>query len=639
MTITLTLIAAGGATAHATAPARDAHPLVREDVDAWLDGFLPPLLEREGIVGATVAVVGNGEVVTERGFGTTDEVEGAAVDPHQSLFRIGSISKLVTATAVMQLVERDLLDLDVPVQQYLDFELDTQFAEPVTLRHLLTHTAGFEDKVAGVIGDPDTAAPTLRDAVTIDPPEQIFRPGTTPAYSNYSNGLAAYVVEHVMEEPYADYVQREIFDPAGMRHATLEQPLPSDAQATLSKGYDHAGGAEIPFEMNSPAPAGAISATASDMSAFMLAQLPDRTTLLGPSALEQLHQPALTADDLGGLALGPRMALGFFESDRNGHRVISHGGDLTAFHAQLDLYPEDRSGIFISLNSTGLRGDATTAIRDTLSQAFADRYFPDQRAGIGDVTNTAAQHADAITGSYQVARRGETTFMRLFFALSSVEIAQGSGETVTISALTDASGTPVEFIEVEPWVWQEVDGMRRVPVDQRDGEVRAVGLNPAFALQPMPESRAVLAGLAVAALVILAAALVTAPLPMLMRRWYRRPRPTAPGERILTRARLAALIALVGAGALWAVIASALLSDGPPVSGVLIRSAQILTLLAVLGIIPAALTVWVRGRQIGSSPGTRSWFGLGTSVVVASGFAALGYVAVVGGLLAPSITY
>lgn len=400
--------------------------LVREDVDAWLDGFLPPLLEREGIVGATVAVVGDGEVVTERGFGTTDEVDGAAVDPHRSLFRIGSISKLVTATAVMQLVERDLLDLDVPVQQYLDFELRTQFAEPVTLRHLLTHTAGFEDKVAGVIGDPDTAAPTLRDAVTIDPPEQIF-------------------------------------DPAGMRHATLEQPLPTDAQATLSKGYDHAGGAEIPFEMNSPAPAGAISATASDMSAFMLAQLPDRTTLLGPSALKQLHQPALTADDLGGLALGPRMTLGFFESDRNGHRVISHGGDLTAFHAQLDLYPEDRSGIFISLNSTGLRGDATTAIRDTLSQAFADRYFPDQRAGIGDVTNTAAQHADAIIGSCQVARRGETTFMRLFFALSSIEIAQGSGETVTISELTDASGTPVKFIEVEPWVWQEVDGTRRVP--------------------------------------------------------------------------------------------------------------------------------------------------------------------------------
>lgn len=212
------------------------------DVDAWLDGFLPAALEREGIAGAVVSVVSDGAVLTERGFGWADT--GASgndpipVDAQRTLFRIGSISKLVTATTVMQLVEDGRLDLDAPVQHYLDFTLPVSFERPVTVRHLLTHTAGFEDKLTGVIGAPGAEPTTLYDAVSVDPPEQIFAPGTTPAYSNYSNGLAAYLVQRITGEPYEDVVEREVFGPAGMANATLQQPLPASARANMSKGYD-----------------------------------------------------------------------------------------------------------------------------------------------------------------------------------------------------------------------------------------------------------------------------------------------------------------------------------------------------------------------------------------------------------------
>lgn len=160
------------------------------------------------------------------------------MDPSTTLFRIGSISKLVTATAVMQLVVAGRLDLDAPVADTLDFELPTRFAEPATLRHLLTPTAGFEDRIAGVIRPAGSSPPTLRDEVSLDPPEQIYAPGTTPSYSNHSNALAAYLVERVTAEPYSRYVQHEVLDRAGMATATLDQRLPARLRAQMSKGYE-----------------------------------------------------------------------------------------------------------------------------------------------------------------------------------------------------------------------------------------------------------------------------------------------------------------------------------------------------------------------------------------------------------------
>ncbi|GMA28837.1 serine hydrolase domain-containing protein [Arenivirga flava] len=619
---------------------RGAPELSTADVDGWLDGLLPAALEREGIVGATVSVVADGAVVTERGYGFADQgAEPTEVDPQRTLFRIGSISKLVTATTVLQLVEDGALDLNAPVQQYLDFALRTRFEWPITLRHLLSHTAGFEDKVAGVIGDPQADPPSLRDAVTLDPPEQIFEPGTVPAYSNYSNGLAAYIVERVSGRPYADYVQEEVFDAAGMSTATSAQPLPEDRRTSMSKGYVHSGSAEVPFEINSPAPAGAIAATASDMSAFMLAQLSEDGELLEPASLQLMRSPALGARELGGLADGPRMALGYFEADRNGHRILSHGGDLTAFHAQLDLYPDDDAGIFISLNSTGLRGDATTAIRDALSHGFADRYFPPTDDDAVQPTASAAAHADAVVGSYQVSRRGESTFLRLFFALSAVDVSRSTGDAITISALTDTSGAPVDLVEVEPWVWQEVDGPRRVAIDQQDGAVQAIGLNPAFTLQPMPATRQALPVIAALSLGVLLITAVSLPIGAALRRWYGRPRVSAVTERRLILLRAASLLALIAAGALWSVAAAALLSDSPPPSDLVFRSAQILTAIAALGVVPALLLLVHRARRPRQDGRARQVVTVVSAALVALAFSGLAYVAVVGGLLAPSITY
>ncbi|WP_310889876.1 serine hydrolase domain-containing protein [Clavibacter capsici] len=133
------------------------HDLTKADVDAWLDGAVGSALPTTGIPGAAVSVVADGQVLTTRGYGLADTgTEGTParpVDPDRTLFRVGSVSKVVSATAVMQLVEEGRLDLDADVQQYLDFDLDTPKGT-VTLRHLLTHTSGFEEVITGLIGTP-----------------------------------------------------------------------------------------------------------------------------------------------------------------------------------------------------------------------------------------------------------------------------------------------------------------------------------------------------------------------------------------------------------------------------------------------------------------------------------------------------
>ena len=141
----------GAAPSDTQAQPAGAVPLTKADVDVWLDGFLPYALRTGDIPGAVVTVVKDGQILTARGFGFADREKRTPVDPERTLFRPGSVSKLVTWTAAMQLVEQGKLDLDKDVNTYLDFKIPEYNGKPVTLRQLMTHTAGFEEAVKDII--------------------------------------------------------------------------------------------------------------------------------------------------------------------------------------------------------------------------------------------------------------------------------------------------------------------------------------------------------------------------------------------------------------------------------------------------------------------------------------------------------
>src|ERR1700734_1379368 len=258
------------AAAPAGAPA--AVPLTADDLNAWLDGYMPYALHTGDIAGAVVAVVKDGQIVTERGYGYSDVAQRTPVDPKLTLFRPGSVSKLVTWTAVMQLVEQGKIDLDTDVNGYLDFKIPPREGKPVTMRHLMQHVAGFEEQAKGIISE-DPKAPGFEALLKQWVPQRVFAPGSTPAYSNYGASLAGYMVQRVSGESFDSYVEKHIFQPLEMQHSSFRQPLPADLAPLMSKGYKLASEAAHPFEIIGPAPAGAMSSPAEDMAHFMIAHL------------------------------------------------------------------------------------------------------------------------------------------------------------------------------------------------------------------------------------------------------------------------------------------------------------------------------------------------------------------------------
>ena len=145
------------------------------------------------IAGAVVAVVKDGQIVTERGYGYSDVENAKPVDPKLTLFRPGSVSKLFTWTAVMQLVEQGKIDLDADINKYLDFQIPPRDGKPITMRNLMQHTAGFEEQVKDIISE-DPNGPGFEELVKRWTPTRVFDAGTTPAYSNYGASLAGYIV-------------------------------------------------------------------------------------------------------------------------------------------------------------------------------------------------------------------------------------------------------------------------------------------------------------------------------------------------------------------------------------------------------------------------------------------------------------
>jgi CubicO group peptidase (beta-lactamase class C family) len=645
-----------------SAPAGE-RPLVRSDVDAWLDGLLPAALESAGIAGGVVSVVHDGEILTSRGYGHSDTGttggEAVPVDAENTLFRPGSVSKLFTATAVMQLVGSGDVDLDTDVAEYLDFDVPRSFDEPITLRTLLTHTAGFEERIGGLIGAGDTAV-NLREALATEPPEQIYEPGTVPAYSNYGNALAGYVVERVSGMPFEEYVQRNVLTPAGMTSSTFEQPLPAGLGDRMSNGYATSSAAPGPFEIVGTPPAGSLTSTAPDMARFMLAQLgePGAGELLEPETLDLMHAPALDESTLGNLAAGPRMTLGFFDESRNGHRIVGHGGDTQYFHSHLQIYPQERTGIFVSLNSTGNSAYASLALRESVLHGFSDRYFPASTAPdaaasgtsveSGATEATAKEHAAIAEGSYVASRGMQSTFLAALDVFSGTQLtARADGRLL----ITPGPGTdsPALYEEVAPWVWREVGGQRALAMRVVDNKVQAIGYEGAFALLPaQPErTRAVAVPVLAGSALILLVTAFAWPVGAIRRRIRKRSLPEAAGRlrpegngrlrpegsggavRILTKiAAVCVTLALAG----WTITVLTVMSlqDVPVAS---LRQLQVLQGLGVLGLVPAVLQVVDVVRQ------RRSSARIVGAVLVVLALAGAAWFAIEFRLLAPSVSY
>jgi CubicO group peptidase (beta-lactamase class C family) len=443
-----------------------AFPLTADDVNAWLDGYMPYALRTGDIAGAVVAVVKDGQILTERGYGFSDVAARTPVDPKLTLFRPGSVSKLFTWTAVMQLVEQGKINLDADVNQYIDFKIPARDGKPITMRNLMQHVAGFEEQARGILSN-DPKFPRFEQLLKQWVPERVFAPGTTPAYSNYGASLAGYIVQRVSGESFDDYLDKHIFAPLDMQHSSFRQPLPENLAPLMSKGYIEASDPAKPYEFIGPAPAGSLASSGEDMAHFMIAHLQNGeyhgNRILSAETAEMMHNSPLTV-------LPPlnRMELGFFETNVNGHEVIAHLGDTGSFHTSLHLFLKEGVGFYVSFNSPGKAG-AVGGLRGALFTDFADRYFPLAVKAVSIDEKTAAAHAALLKGNWNNSRGSQSSFLSLLGLVGQAKVGVGAkGELVT--EFKGLNGKPRHWTETAPFLWVDQDSHERLAAQIVDGK-------------------------------------------------------------------------------------------------------------------------------------------------------------------------
>jgi CubicO group peptidase (beta-lactamase class C family) len=355
----------------------DIEPVVIDPVEleSFTDEFFSNQMETLRIPGVSFVVVQNGEIVLAKGYGYEDLETGSTISDWTTVMRIGSVSKLFVATAVMQLVEQGKLDLHADVNQYLtSFQLEDTFPEPVTLARLLTHTAGFEDPPYATSTDPLQIQP-LAEHLAGNMPPRTRPPGKDFIYSNYGYALAALVVQVVSGTPFDLYVAQNIFEPLGMTQSRylLAPPLPEN----MATGYFYQDGVQVPQPMDydETYPGGSIVSTAEDMSHFMLAHLQDGcyqgACILQAATVAEMHQRQAETS-----YKGQSVTFGFTEGLQEGQRLLGHSGAICGFGSSLNLLPRHKLGYFFSFNEECYQTSACEIV-SAFRQQFLERFFSD----------------------------------------------------------------------------------------------------------------------------------------------------------------------------------------------------------------------------------------------------------------------
>ncbi|WP_163240819.1 serine hydrolase domain-containing protein [Bacillus aquiflavi] len=322
-----------------------------EKLEKIIDQFMKNGLKKNHVAGATLVVVKDGHVLLKKGYGYSDVEKKVPVDPDETLFRIGSITKLFTATAAMQFAEKGEIDLHTDINQYLkEIKIENDDETPLTMASLLTNTGGFADSNDGVYSEKllDELVP-LSNTIKNKMPSLIRAPDELIQYSNHGFSLIGYIVEQVSGIPFNQYIEENIFKPLQMNNSYYFLSPQNLYKASKGYAYENKSFTEKPIGSIIVHPAGSIVATAEDMSKFLIAHLQngkyEENTILKEDTAIEMHTRQFSQHDLM-----PGYGYGFYENYKN-HKIMLHDGDTDSFTSQLSILPEENLGFFISYNT------------------------------------------------------------------------------------------------------------------------------------------------------------------------------------------------------------------------------------------------------------------------------------------------
>lgn len=353
----LILVLLGMSQAYAAVP--------QERIDA-VEAYIQQMIDQYKIPGMSAVVVSDGQVVYSKGFGYAD-AEGTQPVNVDTAFQIASVSKNMTALAIMILKEQGKLSVDDPVTKYIPWfaAKDKENSDKITIKNLLQHTSGIPTRAYGLQIKDSTPDQLEEQVKRLSETNLTTQPGTRHQYSNMNYWTLALIVEKVSGMKFADYMEQNVFGPLGMERSGYYNKLAGSDN--IAMGHRIEKGKHAPFDYTVPGTtiaAGGVYTTATDMGKYLITLLNKGTyngvMILSPETAEEMVSNGTQ------LTRTTQYGYGFFVATmEDGFRLIYHGGDNPNFTANLYIAPEDNIAFAIMSNTqhSATHGIATNVSR------------------------------------------------------------------------------------------------------------------------------------------------------------------------------------------------------------------------------------------------------------------------------------
>ncbi|MEK4599022.1 serine hydrolase [Bacillus sp. FSL R9-9497] len=425
-----------------------------KDVEAFTNKVIPEKMKKENAAGVALVVVKDNQILFQKGFGFSDKEKNTPIDPKKTVFRLASISKAFTASAVMQLVEQGKIDLNKDIVNYMGgLKYQNNMGEPVTMEHLLSHTTGFDyvDPRPEDIHYQENDYTMLKDYVEDNMPTVVRKPGDTYTYDNFASMLQGYIVQNLTNTPFYKYMAKNIFYPLEMHNSSFV--MTNFIKEKLATGYDAKGNA-IPFYQTRPTdmPQGSMFSTGSDVANFMIAQLNDgkfkNNQILQKETVEDMQKTKFALHPKY-----PNMTYGFeffSPQSHNGQYVFGKGGNIPGFSSLMWLIPEHKIGVFVVTNKD------SSALPVEVFDDFMNQYFPDKTKP--EYLNPNEEELKKFEGVYRD--------LRLKTLMSHVNISEGK------LYVSDKVYGKQELKQIDPLLFEDEKGNYMAFKLHKDGTVK-----------------------------------------------------------------------------------------------------------------------------------------------------------------------
>jgi CubicO group peptidase (beta-lactamase class C family) len=424
---------------------RDAMPEVLLDKDLLsrsIDAVVTNRMAQGHVPGAIVTLVHGNKILFNKGYGLSDLDKRTPVDPNETLFRIASVSKVFTATAVMRLAQQGRINLNEDIRHRLQaggFSLDETMPGLITWIDLMTHSGGIRERFIPnltVTSDSSKVIP-LRDYLQQALPLRWQKPGENLLYSDHGIALVGHLLEIASRKTFANAMQDAVFRPLKLKHTRYT--VPKKMQPTVAVAYEYKNGSyrTMEYAFSNIDPALGLLTTGSDMAQFMIANLDPRSTFLDERSRHYMHELQYTDD----ARLGYGATCGLFECRRGSPRYVFSLGYSLGFVSMLYLMPEEHLGLFISQNRAG---DLVFTVEDFRKIVSVPRAAEMPVEIVGRREDFSGYASD-VTGKYALIR-----------TLSS---GDGERDYVLVKSLPEA--TAIQLIDwrkpESPTLWKEVE--------------------------------------------------------------------------------------------------------------------------------------------------------------------------------------